>query len=390
MAGNTENTNYEPVDTPTNIVRRESSKKRGRGRVQQPLPAVPDQGDIKQNGYHSNTLPLRRSSNSSERDLPPLPPKEDTPVIRRGLPPLPPKEDTPVVRRDQPSKQAIPPGVPTRGGSSAPGNVNRPPIRIPTPELSSRGESSQDKVQRSLPPLPPKEDIPVRKGSIKPRPKPPPKATPSIQNGLPPLPPKEDSKPLPPLPPKTDEKTSPLQPPLKPSSQAKPKRKRVVEYEDTVLLHQADSKPQPNMPPLPEKEPPQPSVAVSGGDPPPPPPPPPVGVPMPPPPPPSAPPPPSPLVGKPRGPSHSVSTPSPQGSPSAGGRPFTAIDLASQRTMLKKREAERKDRRNTAPSGIAGVFANAIDTRITSIRKAMVDSDSEESDFEDVEDDDWD
>lgn len=387
MAVNTENMNYEPIDAPTNIVRRESSKKRGRGRPQQPLPAIPGQGEVKQNGYHSSTLPSRRSSSSSDRDLPPLPPKEDTPVFKRNLPPLPPKEDAPVIRRDHPLKeQTNPPGVPTRGGSSAPGNVNRPPI--PIPESPSRGESSQDKVQRSLPPLPPKEDTPERRSSVKPRPKTPHKPTPSLQNGVPPLPPKEDSKPLPPLPPKADESTGPPppQPPLK-TSQAKSKRKKVVEYEDTVLLHQPDGKPksttQPFVPPLPDKEPPPPPVA---GGPPPPPPPPAVGVPVPPPPP-SAPPPPSPLIGKSRGPSLSVSTPSPQGSPNTG-RPFTATDLASQRTLLKKREAESLDsRRNTTPSGMAGVFANAIDMR----RKAIVDSDSEPSDFEDVEDDDdWD
>ena len=40
-------------------------------------------------------------------------------------------------------------------------------------------------------------------------------------------------------------------------------------------------------------------------------------------------------------------------------------------------------------TGIAGVFANAIDLRMMSIHKAMVDSDSGESEFEDV-DDDWD
>ena len=35
-------------------------------------------------------------------------------------------------------------------------------------------------------------------------------------------------------------------------------------------------------------------------------------------------------------------------------------------------------------------FANATDSRMMSIRKAMVDSDSGESEFEDVDDDDWD
>ena len=36
------------------------------------------------------------------------------------------------------------------------------------------------------------------------------------------------------------------------------------------------------------------------------------------------------------------------------------------------------------------MFASAIDTRMTSIRKAMVDPDSDESEFEDVDDEDWD
>ena len=45
---------------------------------------------------------------------------------------------------------------------------------------------------------------------------------------------------------------------------------------------------------------------------------------------------------------------------------------------------------SSANSSIAGVFTNAIDSRMMSIRKAMVDFDSGESEFEDIDDEDWD
>ena len=78
------------------------------------------------------------------------------------------------------------------------------------------------------------------------------------------------------------------------------------------------------------------------------------------------------------------------------GRPFTANDLQAAKTLL--RAAAPKDspdspdfRRHTlghrggGGGGLADVFASAIDTRMVSIRKATQDSD--ESEFEDVDDD---
>ena len=70
------------------------------------------------------------------------------------------------------------------------------------------------------------------------------------------------------------------------------------------------------------------------------------------------------------------------------GRPFTPADLSHARTLLKKSENSPDLRRSTVGGGLAGVFANAIDNRMNSIRRAVTDSD-EESEFEDV-DDDWD
>lgn len=224
-------------------------------------------------------------------------------------------------------------------------------------------------------------------------------------------------KPLPPLPPKPKSPSPPpkvVEPPL--SSNKKPKKK-IIEYEDFPIRH---PKAKTNVPPLPKKEdtdgeaaaaPPPPPLPVANGAPPPPapptvngnasggapppPPPPPVGVPAPPPPPPNAPPTPNPVAalagaGSRKAPAAEKRTQST--SSEDGGRPFTANDLAQAKTLLKKRkEAPEEDRRGSAPnSGIAGVFANAIDSRMMSIRKAMVDSDSGESEFEDVDDDDWD
>lgn len=366
----TQDSNYEVVNQPPSVAEQQSVRSHDRTRSQLPLPTPPSQGDVRPVTYNSSTLPPNQKLSPSQRDLRTHTPKVDS--FKNPLPPLPPKE------------QSLRPELPSRGHSIS----NR------SPRLPGRKDSTSGKVQKSLPPLPPKDDGAEKIESAKPIPQQPSQSAPPQQNGgLPPLPPKEDSKPLPPLPPKSEEYSSPTIPPStksKPSpSHAKPKKKKVVEYEDTVLLHQPSSKPSaapPAAPPLPEKElspavqePPRPLVnggprpLVNGGPP-------------PPPPPPSAPPPPSPLVGKPRVPAEPVSV------SDSSGRPFTANDLTSQRTMLKKRAVEDTKQNAPAASGIAGLFANAIDTRLTNIRRAMVDSDSEPSDFEDVDDDDddWD
>jgi hypothetical protein len=71
------------------------------------------------------------------------------------------------------------------------------------------------------------------------------------------------------------------------------------------------------------------------------------------------------------------------------GRPFGAGDLQAARTLLRRR-AETTPEPREQTSGIAGMFANAIDTRMSSIRRAVVDSDSAESEFDDVDDEEWD
>ena len=144
--------------------------------------------------------------------------------------------------------------------------------------------------------------------------------------------------------------------------------------------------PPPHPVPVVNGAPPPPPTCTQNGGAPPPPPPPPVGVPVPPPPPPNAPPSPNPAAAFSRkAPSTERRTQS-TSSNKEGGRPFTANDLAQAKNLLKKRKEVPEDDRcsSSANSGIAGVFANAIDSRMMSIRKAMVDSDSGESEFEDV------
>ena len=74
-----------------------------------------------------------------------------------------------------------------------------------------------------------------------------------------------------------------------------------------------------------------------------------------------------------------------------GGRLFTANDLrqAKIRRVVKKRKDSPEENRHGSASNsdIAGLFANAIELRMRWIREA---SDSEESEFEDIDDDDWD
>ncbi|XP_064400015.1 uncharacterized protein LOC135346353 isoform X2 [Halichondria panicea] len=329
----------------SNTIGRRSSLAKKYSRKQMPIPSTPS---------GSQTLPHRKkSSGISDRELPPLPPKEETPPPKRTMPPLPPKESSDV-----------------RGESSAPGIASRPPMPIP----GSR--SSQDLQQKSIPALPRKED--TRGGMRSPKPIPPlPPSKTVVQNGHPPLPPKAD-QPMPPLPPKADE---PLPVHLQPPQQ-RPKRKKVIEYEDIVPLRQPSPKAPPKKvpPPLPEKD-----LEAATSGPPPPPPPPAIGAPPPPPLPPMAPPSPSPAQ-LPKLRAATMNTPSPQSSPGSSGRPFNAGDLASQRHMLKKRESLPEEGKKEELSGFASLFASAIDTR----RKAIEDSDSE-SDFDDVEDDDdWD
>ena len=77
----------------------------------------------------------------------------------------------------------------------------------------------------------------------------------------------------------------------------------------------------------------------------------------------------------------------------ASGRPFGAGDLQAAKTLLRKRAETTSSGGSSSSkesSGIAGVFANAIDTRMMSIRKAVVDSDSEASEFDDVDEEEWD
>ena len=68
------------------------------------------------------------------------------------------------------------------------------------------------------------------------------------------------------------------------------------------------------------------------------------------------------------------------------GRPFGANDLMNARTLLRRRAETNVEEVKEQPSGFAGIFASAIDNR----RKAIEDSDSDESEFEDVDDEDWD
>ena len=345
------------------------------------------------------------------KEVPQLPTRSDS-QIRQGrgaLPSLPPKEEDPSRLMPSPAHKARSMGRSPNVGRRGP--VPAPPNEVQQPPQETTVQKQF--VRNSIPSLPPKE--PDQE-----------KALPQIpqvktNGGIPPLPPKEAEppmspdagKPLPPLPPKPASPSPPraFSPPGIPATTNKKTRKNIVEYEDFPIRHPPKSKS--NVPPLPEKDsavslPPPPAVVatppvpppvpavngvpppppvMNGGGAPPPPPPPPVGVPLPPPAPPSAPPTTSNAASSKR----SAPARTQSSSSDDGGRPFTANDLAQAKTLLKKRkEAAENERRPATSSGFAGVFANAIDSRMMSIRKAMVDSESGESEFEDVDDDDWD
>ena len=380
-------------------------------KAQQPLPALPDK---EEKPRHRRNTEYGRNVGRIDpqvRDAPPQLPvrgQSESHVGRgRGaLPALPPKEEDPSrLTTSSPSHKS-------GSMSRSPNFGRRGPVPAPPGQLTQPQQKEDAPLKRfqrtTIPSLPPKE---------------PEKALPQIPqiqtNGsIPPLPPKEaelpippeTDKPLPPLPPKPASPSPPraISPPGVAAS-SKKSRKNIAEYEDFPIRQPPKAKA--NVPPLPDKEPaastpaaaapppppppvpvvngaPPPPPVVNGSGAPPPPPPPPVGVPVPPPPPPSAPP---------SNPTRSAASPkqppparTQSSSSEEGGRPFTANDLAAAKTLLKKRkEVPETERRPAANSGFAGVFANAIDSRMTSIRKAMVDSDSGESEFEDV-DDDWD
>ena len=343
-------------------------------------------------------------TNRGQHPLPPLPAKED----KRSPPLLPEKSDDDRAVHHQPPVAAVhfksfmnkkqgerqPPPLPEKAEDETT-VPHQPPVAVDHFKNKKQGE-------RQPPPLPEKAEDETAV------PHQPPVAVDHFKNK------KQGERQPPPLPEKAeDETTVPPQHvgPLKSVSNKKKPRKKVVEYEDHVLLHQAQKKKedivQPPCPPLPEKEasppptvnglsPPPPTVdttfltpPASVGSVPVPPPPPAVGVPPPPPLPPAGPPPPSPMM--PHSPKNDPSKSlEPPGSPSSG-RPFSANDLSQARTLLKKRDAPDPGlKKNPVASGIAGVFANAIDERMSSIRKAVVDSDSDESEFEEVDDEDWD
>lgn len=404
-------------------------------RAQQPLPAIPDKEDSSKLSQRRKTENKRSvvRNNPEIKEVPQIPSKDVSQPPGRGrgaLPSLPPKEGD--------LSNYIGP-IPTNKSHSKSPNLGRQPVPIPG-KLQAQEKETTNRFRKSfVPTLPPKEpstipSLPPKEPEKKnPIPSLPPKE-PEKKSFIPSLPPKEQEKALPPMPqrqtngnipplpmkesssptPETEKPVPHLPPkPQGPSSVpnvtstppvAKKGRKHIVEYEDFPIRQPPKSKTKTEVPELPEKmpapaaAPPPPQLPVTNGAPPTlpvmngngapsPPPPPPVGVPVPPPPPPNAPPSPLPTAQK-APPNRNQSSSSDE-----GGRPFTANDLAQAKTLLKKRkEVPEEDRRNPgASSGIAGVFANAIDSRMTSIRKAMVDSDSEESEFEDIDDDDeWD
>lgn len=286
------------------------------------------------------------------------------------------------------------------------------PLSLPShrPQMGP-GEERQS---RALPPLPPKNATETRVDNTAPQSRHPARENLSRQPTQPEMPslPARDAKPLPPLPPKEDKPMPPL-----PAKEAKAspaveegrrQRRAVVEYEDHVLpvdsnsvdsgeaSHQLKGSP----PPLPDKEseplpPPLPNKDSTGGAPPlpdkgalpplpekaapPPPPPPAIG----------SPPPPPPPVLPPSSPSVSLHKLNPQDSPSlSDGRPFNAGDLQAAKNLLKKSPNLPRHPVTSDRGGMADIFASAIDTRMSSIRKATS-GDSSESEFEDV-DDDWD
>ncbi len=302
-------------------------------------------------------------------------------VRQKELPALPPRSPERVHARSSPAARDLPPLPPKNSNTLPP---------LPPKEREEFAGPNRNSAPNLPPKLPPKED------SVRQLPKLPPKE----ERSLPPLPPKED-RPCPPLPPKEEA----LVPPATGTDRTK-KKKRIVEYEDCFPQHDNHHSPSHNAPPqlpskvppprLPEKNPGGPITnGTSPAEPPPPPPIPAINIPSPPPPPPPGlPPPPSPNVSAMRRQTSPRQT-NPNSSPSlGGGRPFTAGDLAQAKTFLRKGEdSPVGPRRQGSSSGneLVDVFTRSLDSRMNSIRAATCPhSSDEESEFEDVDDEEWD
>ncbi|XP_011406570.2 PREDICTED: serine/arginine repetitive matrix protein 1-like isoform X2 [Amphimedon queenslandica] len=307
-------------------------------------------------------LPGRRISDGSHNP-PPLPSKGPAPSVGRrdpqpalpskghDLPPLPSKNEPPLPSKNEHSPP-LPP-LPTKHNEvpPLPSKTDAPPLPSKTPPLPVKEPSPAP----SFPPLPSKSD-----------PAPPQLPSKDPKTGPPPPPPLPSKDPLPSLPPKEDDFMQ--------------RKKRPVEYMDTVITKTPPS------PTLPQK---------SGGSPPLPPPPPPIGAPVPPPPPPLAPPSPADSPSQRRNttsgaPPTKKEIPPPSPSPSEG-RPFTINDLVRAKSLLKKKEEDDEPQQpKGGGGGLHDVFSNALNQRMTSIRSAMTNSDDEDTDIEEVDDEDWD
>ena len=245
---------------------------------QRPLPDLPQ----KNTGHSSRPLPLLPGKGEQQlpnaRGLPNLPSKDKTTppnLPKKGSsrpeqrdfsapPPLPSKQPSPTPDRHNfplPTTSNPLPPLPSKQPSSKPYHHDIPfplptqpqqPLSTNLPPLPSKIENN------SIPPLPPKNDMP-----------------PSTSNSFPPLPPKDQNS-IPPLPPKEDgpSMSVPSLPPKEPttngyssqSPEALIRKHRPVEYMDTVIQVA------PPTPPLPTKAIPPPPVIGTGGGPPPPPP----------------------------------------------------------------------------------------------------------------------
>ena len=318
---NTASSEGPPTLPPTNRSRRHASVCAAtRGRP--PLPTPADE-------YNQHPSVLR---SASQRELPPLPLKEEE--ERKPVPPpLPVKESQPAVPPHHPSPAPSPKHILPQHQQPVEAGIARKP-RAKVMEYED-APAFKPKKKTAPPPLPNKEAEPVQ------------------------APPTRERGPPPPLPEK--ETSSVWAPPPLPEKETLPAAPKIASSPPFSPFHTP-----PTATPTAPVPPPPPAV---GG----PPPPPPLGIP----------PPPSPMTPRSRDTrSHSEATES-------GSRPFNANDLLAGAQRLRKVEVNNQEQMKTVPE-VGGGLEGTLNRAITNKFKNVQYSDSEEE-FDDVDDDEeWD
>ena len=394
-----------------------------------PLPSAPGDTAPNQSTLPSNLSPRRKESQPQQNgatqqfNLLQHPTANAPEKLSANFPPLPPKEfASPTLKRDQPR---LPP---REGAMPSRSNPPLPPKDIIQPPLPPKdGDGGSDLTTTSNSSMPHRavgdHRLPLSSSSMSTNGIHPSITVPADNNtppsqSFPPLPPKESistSHTLPPLPPKEDESATPTHKmsykELKGTGEGKntvPFNHAPKSLSPTVSFNHAPKSPSPTLQNVAEKH--TPSVTVNRIPPPPPPPPatdcaqfgsgippPPTGSaqfgsgipPPPPPPPPMMSPHPSPTLHHfSRSETFSSAATSSPKTDTGSGRPFGVNDLMAARNLLRQRANTTVEPKPTGGGGMMSVLSGALDSRMHSIRRAVVDSDSE-VEFDDVEDD-WD